>query len=327
VNLYAWDESDPILKTWQKAFPGVVKPKSEMNAELVAHVRYPEDLFKVQRLIYSRYHVSDPAAFYNGQDFWIIPNDPTDRQSNQYQPPYYLTLKMPGQKDTAFSLTTAYSPAKRQTLAAFMAVDSAPGDGYGIFRVLQLPRNTTIPGPVQVQNTFESDPEVASQLSLLRRGGSDVELGNLLLAAGRRRNGSRGAGYVRRPPVAIRCCAKVLVSFGNKVGFEDTLSASLATVFGTAAGTDSTQPDNGAADGNTQPAQHRVGEGVGRTSRGRSTRVRLPCVTVTSPPTERPRSASPRRSRRRRHWPRAQSRQHLRPQPCLPRLPARRRRH
>ena len=253
VNLYAWDESDPILKTWQKAFPGVVKPKSQMNADLVSHVRYPEDLFKVQRLVYSRYHVSDPAAFYNGQDFWIIPNDPTDRQSNQYQPPYYLTLQMPGQKGPAFSLTTAYSPAKRQTLAAFMAVDSAPGDGYGTFRVLQLPRNTTIPGPVQVQNTFESDPEVASQLSLLRRGGSDVELGNLLSLP-------VGGGMLYVEPVYVRASTggypllrKVLVSFGNKVGFEGTLSASLGKVFGTAAGADASQPDNGAADGNTTP--------------------------------------------------------------------------
>ncbi|MFI0432801.1 MAG: UPF0182 family protein [Candidatus Nanopelagicales bacterium] len=237
VDLYAWDEADPILQTWQRAFPGVVKPKADMNPELVSHVRYPEDLFKVQRQVYSRYHVTDPAAFYNGQDFWIVPNDPTDRQSNQYQPPYYLTLKMPGQTAPAFSLTTAYSPAKRQTLAAFMAVDSAPGDGYGKFRVLQLPRNTTIPGPVQVQNTFESDPEVASQLSLLRRGGSEVELGNLLSLP-------VGGGMLYVEPVYVRASEggyplmrKVLVSFGTKVGFSDTLSQSLAAVFGPSAGT------------------------------------------------------------------------------------------
>lgn len=236
VDLYAWDESDPILQAWERAFPGVVKPKADMNADLVSHVRYPEDLFKVQRQVYSRYHVTDPAAFYNGQDFWIVPNDPTDRQSNQYQPPYYLSLQMPGQAAPSFSLTTTYSPAKRQTLAAFMAVDSAPGDGYGKFRVLQLPRNTTIPGPVQVQNTFESDPEVASQLSLLRRGGSEVELGNLLSLP-------VGGGMLYVEPVYVRASEggyplmrKVLVSFGTKVGFSDTLSQSLAAVFGASAG-------------------------------------------------------------------------------------------
>ncbi len=234
VDLYAWDEADPILQSWMKTFPGVVQPKADMDAELVSHVRYPEDLFKVQRLVYSRYHVTDPAAFYNGQDFWIIPNDPTNRQTNQFQPPYYLTLQMPGQSASTFSLTTAFSPQRRQTLAAFMAVDSAPGDGYGQIRVLQLPRNTTIPGPVQVQNTFESDPTVASQLSLLRRGGSEVILGNLLSlpVAG-------GMLYVE--PVYVQAAEggypllrKVLVSFGNKVGFSDTLEDSLAQVFGAA---------------------------------------------------------------------------------------------
>lgn len=232
VDLYAWDEQDPILQTWQKAFPGVVKPRADMSPELLAHVRYPEDLFKVQRMVYSRYHVTDPAAFYNGQDFWIVPNDPTNRQSNQFQPPYYITLQMPGQTQPTFSLTTTFSPAKRQTLAAFMAVDSRPGEGYGKFRVLQLPRNTTIPGPVQVQNTFESDPEVASQLSLLRRGGSEVDLGNLLSLP-------VGNGMLYVEPVYVRASEggypllrKVLVSFGNKVGFSDTLELSLRQVFG-----------------------------------------------------------------------------------------------
>lgn len=232
VDLYEWDEQDPILKTWMKSFPGVVLPKSEMSPELLAHVRYPEDLFKVQRLIYSRYHVTDPAAFYNGQDFWIVPNDPTDRESNQFQPPYYLTLQMPGQAAPAFSLTTAFSPASRPTLAAFMAVDSDPGEGYGKFRVLQLPRNTTIPGPAQVQNTFESDPNVASQLSLLRRGGSEVLLGNLLSLP-------VGDGMLYVEPVYVQAAEggypllrKVLVLFGNRVGFADTLELSLQQVFG-----------------------------------------------------------------------------------------------
>ena len=108
-----------------------------------AHLRYPEDLFKVQRVVMSRYHVTDPATFYNGTDFWIVPFDPT-QSIQQFQPPYYLTLQMPGQEQPTFSLTTTFAPQRRPTLAAFMAVDSAPGDGYGTIRVLQLPSNTTI---------------------------------------------------------------------------------------------------------------------------------------------------------------------------------------
>ena len=180
VVLYAWDEQDPVLQTWMKAFPGTVQPRTAMPEEVLAHVRYPEDVFKVQREIFAQYHVTDPNGFYSGQDFWTVPNDPTKPAASTAQPPYYLQVQMPGASDPAFSLTTTFAPNKRQTLAAFMAANSEPGADYGKLRVLQLPSGTTIPGPVQAQNNFESDPTVSQQLSLLRRGGSEVELGNLL---------------------------------------------------------------------------------------------------------------------------------------------------
>ena len=231
VTLYAWDSSDPVLRTWMNAFPGTVEPSSAMPDEVLAHVRYPQDQFKVQRVIMSRYHVTDPVTFYNGTDVWIVPFDPTVSPAQVFQPPYYLTLQMPGQSQPAFSLTTTFAPQRRQTLAAFMAVDSAPGEDYGKIRVLQLPSNTTIPGPQQVQNNFESDPMVSSQLSLLRRGGSEVDLGNLLSLPF-----NDGLLYVE--PVYIRASAdgypllrKVLVGYGANVALEDTLEAALNQVF------------------------------------------------------------------------------------------------
>ena len=232
VTLYAWDESDPMLQSWMKAFPNVVQPKSAIPAGVLDHIRYPEDMFKVQRDILAKYHVNDAQAFYSGQDFWIVPNDPTKPALEQAQPPYYLTLKMPGQTEAAFQLTSAYAPTKRQTLAAFMAVNSDHGDDYGTIRILQLPRNTTIPGPTQVQNNFESDPVVATQLSLLRQGGSEVELGNLLSLP-------VGGGLLYFEPVYVRgsqgegypLLRKVLVSFGSKVAFEDDLATALNKVF------------------------------------------------------------------------------------------------
>jgi len=232
VTLYAWDESDPILQTWRNVYPGIVQDRSEMPTEIEAHVRYPQDLFKVQRTIMTRYHVTDPATFYNGTDFWIVPFDPT-QAIQQFQPPYYLTLQMPGTDAPAFSLTTTFAPQRRPTLAAFMAVDSAPGPDYGTIRVLQLPSNTTIPGPTQVQNNFEADPEIASQLSLLRRGGSEVDLGNLLSLPF-----NDGLLYVE--PVYLRAAQdgypllrKVLAGYGSNVALADTLDEALAAVFDT----------------------------------------------------------------------------------------------
>jgi uncharacterized membrane protein (UPF0182 family) len=232
VTLFAWDEADPVLQTWSKAFPGTVEPRSELKGELLEHVRYPEDIFKVQRELFSRYHVTDPQAFYSGQDFWAIPDDPTRRVAGQAQPPYYLTIKMPGTKAPTFSLTSTFSPNNRQTLSAFMAVSAEPGDDYGTIRVLQLPRNTTIPGPVQVQNNIESDPEISSQLSLLRRGGSEVETGNLLTLP-------VGGGLLYVEPIYVRATQrdsfpllrKVAVAFGNNTALDDSLEGALAQVF------------------------------------------------------------------------------------------------
>ena len=233
VSLYAWDAEDPILQTWMKAFPDVVKPLTEMPEQIFEHARYPQDLFKVQRVIMSRYHVTDATTFYNGTDVWIVPFDPTVSPSQTFQPPYYLTLQMPGSPESAFSLTTTFAPQRRQTLAAFMAVNSDPGENYGKIQVLQLPSNTTIPGPQQVQNNFESDPVVSSQLSLLRRGGSEVQLGNLLSLPF-----NNGLLYVE--PVYLRAASdgfpllrKVLVGYGANVALDDTLSGALAQVFGT----------------------------------------------------------------------------------------------
>jgi hypothetical protein len=268
VTLYAWDESDPVLRTWQGAFEGTVKPRADLDAALLSHVRYPEDLFKVQRELFSRYHVTDALSFYSGQDFWAIPDDPTRRIAGQPQPPYYLTLKMPGTDKASFSLTTTFSPNNRQTLAAFMAVNAEPGDDYGSIRVLQLPRNTTIPGPVQVQNNIESDPEIAQELSLLRRGGSEVEVGNLLSLP-------VGGGLLYVEPIYVRATQrdsfpllrKVAVAFGNQTAMEDTLDEALEAVFrgkvesgtgqgqGTPGGTEGETPDGGTATPTPAPAE------------------------------------------------------------------------
>ncbi len=244
VNLYQWDTSDPVLKTWSKAFPNTVKPKSAISADLLAHVRYPEDLFRVQRDILSSYHVTTASAFYGGQDFWRIPTDPSTFGGNaSAQPPYYLTLQMPGATKPSFSLTTPFVPVGgRQNLSAFASVISDPGPNYGKISVLQLPRSTNIAGPSQVASNFEAKPTVANSLSLLRQGGSDVVLGNLLTLP-------VGGGLLYVQPVYVRATAntasypllqKVLVSFGDQIGYDDTLQGALDQVFGGNSGTTGT---------------------------------------------------------------------------------------
>jgi uncharacterized membrane protein (UPF0182 family) len=232
VDLFAWDENDPVLKTWRKAFPGSVQDRSEISDDLMEHLRYPEDLFKVQRNLLARYHVEGAQGFYNGGDFWRVPVDPTDPNKGN-QPPYYLTLKMPGQSEPAFSLTSTYVPiGRRENLTAFMAVNADPGPDYGTFRVLQLPRSVQINGPSQVQNEFSANSDVAELINILARGDSKVVYGNLLTLP-------VGGGLLYVEPVYVQASTetafpileKVLVSFGDKIGFEDTLQAALDAVF------------------------------------------------------------------------------------------------
>lgn len=243
VMLYQWDKKDPVLATWSKAFPGTVTPKSKISKDLMSHIRYPEDMFRVQREILSAYHVQTAAAFYGGQDFWRVPRDPSTFGANaSAQPPYYLTLQMPGEAKPEFALTTPFVPrGGRENLSAFAVVNSDAGPNYGKITVLQLPRSTNVAGPSQVSSNFEAKPEVANSLSLLRQGGSDVVLGNLLTLP-------VGGGLLYVQPVYVRATSnsaaypllqKVLVSFGDQIGYDDTLKGALDQVFGGNSGTSS----------------------------------------------------------------------------------------
>ncbi len=251
VTLYAVDENDPVLKTWMKAFPGVVKPASAISPDLRAHFRYPEDLFKVQRELLTRYHVSNPQEFFSTVSFWDVPSDPTvdsgpDGQSSAPQPPYYVLAGDPrdlSDPTAEFQLTSAVVSLRREFLSAYISVSSDPRT-YGRITVLKLPGDTQTRGPQQVQTQFLSSSQVSTELNLLRQQSTQVFYGNLLTlpVAG-------GLLYVE--PVYIERSnqdssfpqlLKVLVSFGGRVGYASTLNDALDQVFGSGAGQSTTQP-------------------------------------------------------------------------------------
>jgi uncharacterized membrane protein (UPF0182 family) len=240
VTLYQWGGNDPVLDAWKKAFPGVIKPESAIPTGLLQHLRYPAVLFEAQRQILAQYHVTQAPEFYGGQNFWAVPTDPSGTNPNQSsQPPYYLTMTMPGQPQPEFSLVTSLTPRGRPNMAAFMEVNSNPlSKGYGTIRVLQLPQDTTIRGPQQVQNDFESNATVASALTLLRQGGSKVIQGNLITLP-------VGGGLLYFEPVYVSQSASgssgayptlqgMLAYYNGQVGYAATLQAALQKVFGTA---------------------------------------------------------------------------------------------
>lgn len=254
VTLYAWDETDPVLASWQKVYPSTIKPISEMSGDLMAHVRYPTDLFKVQRTILGVYHVDDARSFYQSDNRWQTPNDP--QVDTQLQPPYYLTMQMPGQEAPTYSMFTSFIPSSttgnaRNVLMGYLAVDSNAGgeqgvkaEDYGKLRMLVIDSDTTVPGPGQVQNTFDAEPSVSSFVNILQQGQSEVLNGNLLTLP-------VGGGLLYVQPVFVQSSGgtklpklqKVLVAFGDEVAFEDTLNEALDVIFGGDSGADAGDTD------------------------------------------------------------------------------------
>lgn len=251
VKLYAWDAKDPILQTWQKVFPSTLRPMSEMSGDLMSHVRYPTDLFELQREVLGRYHVTDAGSFYSREDAWTTPKEPTAAStSTALQRPYYLTMQMPGQTSPAYSLYSTFIPEStgseqsRNVLRGYLAVDSDAGasdgsraDGYGKLRLLTLPESDNVPGPGQVQAKFNGDVTVSQTLNLLKTGNSSVISGNLLTLP-------VGGGLLYVQPVYVKSTGntsfpllqKVLVAFGDKISFKDTLDQALNDLFGGSSG-------------------------------------------------------------------------------------------
>lgn len=236
VTLYAWDEDDPMLKAWRAAFPGTVEDKSEIPEALLDHMRYPEDMFKVQRYQLASYHVDSANEFYEGSDRWAVPVDPNVQTT--LQPPYRLSVPSgDGLTPDTFSITSVYTPNNRQNLTAFVSVDGdASSDTYGTFRVRRLSSNSQVDGPGQISNQIQSDEGVSrAVLPLNNQNNTEVVYGNLLtLPVG------ESLLYVQ-PIYSLRTSGDaaypilrfVSVSFGgDTVGVGQTLGEALSDVLG-----------------------------------------------------------------------------------------------
>lgn len=269
VTLYAWDTEDPLLQSWGKIFPGTLQGVEDMSGELLSHVRYPTDMFKVQREVLSKYHVGNASAFYSEEDQWRTPDDPvastSENATNPPQPPYYLTLSAGVGAEPTYSIYSTYIPdargeTARDILTGYLAANSNAGSEagkvspeYGTLKLLTLPKGNTIPAPGQVQNSFNTDPKVSTELNLLRQGGTTVISGNLLTLP-------VGGGLLYVQPVYLEASSgtkfpllqKVLVSFGDGIAFEDTLDEALDALFG---GESGANLDNGVVEPGETPGE------------------------------------------------------------------------
>ncbi|MBS4729109.1 UPF0182 family protein [Mycobacterium sp. SM1] len=240
VTLYQQDENDPVLKAWMKVFPGTVKPKSAITPDLADHLRYPEDLFKVQRMLLAKYHVNDPVTFFSTSDFWDVPLDPNPTASS-YQPPYYIVAKNLAKDDdsASYQLTSAMNRFKRDYLAAYISASSDP-DTYGKITVLTIPGQVN--GPKLANNAITTDTAVSQDLGVIGRDNQNrIRWGNLLtlpVAHG-------GLLYVEpvyASPGASDAASsyprliRVAMMYNDKVGYGPTVSDALTGLFGPGAG-------------------------------------------------------------------------------------------
>lgn len=252
VRLYLADPNDPVALTYSRIFPGLLRPLAEMPAGLRAHLRYPEDLFRLQRTVYASYHVDDPRVFYLKEDAWAIPiepnadpsvvkrsdvaGDPPIVSTQKRMEPYYVIMRLPeaphGQ--TEFLLMSPLSPINReqQNILGWMCARCDPSH-YGELVLYRFPQSASVAGPSQIVQLINSDRVISPQLSLLRQGGSSATLGNMLVIPVEKSLLYIAPLYVEASSQTTKLpqLQKVIVAFGGRAVMEDTLDRALAALF------------------------------------------------------------------------------------------------
>jgi uncharacterized membrane protein (UPF0182 family) len=238
VDGYVWDDKDPILQAWMKVFPHIFKQKSEMSPAVLAHVRYPEGLFKIQSWVYANYHQKDADTFYQKEDAWLVGNDPTyslnfSASANPPVDPYYVLMALPGEKTPSFVLVRPFTPggAGRQNMTAYMVARCDP-DKYGQLLAYSFPRSDSIYGPELAQGAINQDPDVSSQVTLWNQEHSKVIYGNLLIVPLANSLLYVQPLYLQGSGSQIPQLKRVVVLSGADVEMGTSLEDALAKLFG-----------------------------------------------------------------------------------------------
>jgi len=232
VDFYIADPADPIVNTYAKIFPGAFKPIEQMPDSLRAHIRYPELLFRAQSHILSTYHMRDPQVFYNKSDQWAVPKEIV---GVEYQPapmePYYVVMRLPGEKNEQFILMRPFTPQKKSNMVAWLAGRCGP-DRYGELILYEFPEGKRIFGPEQIESRINQDPVISAQLTLWGREGSRVNRGNLLVIPIGQSLLYLKPLYLESETTKIPELRLVVLAYRNRIVAESTLEKALARVFG-----------------------------------------------------------------------------------------------
>jgi uncharacterized protein len=229
VDMYVSDPKDPLIQVYRRIFPGVFRPLSEMSADLQRHMRYPEDIFRVQTYIYTSYHMTSPQTYYNKEDLWQIPVIASGASENPMSP-YYTIMRLPQEKQEEFILMLPFTPGRKDNLSAWMVARS-DGDNYGRLVVYRFPKQQLVYGPRQIVARINQDAEISRQISLWDQRGSQVIQGQLLVIPIEESLIYVRPLYIRSESGKIPELKRVIVAYENKIAMEETLEVALARIF------------------------------------------------------------------------------------------------
>jgi hypothetical protein len=228
THLYVFAPDDPIIGAYQRLFPDLFRPESEMPADLRAHARYPETLFRVQAEIYRTYHMLDPQTFYNKEDLW----DVARRLSGQTQgaetaSPTYVMAALPDQDKPEFLLLLPFTPRGKDNLIGLM-VARCDGQNLGEVVVLQLSKQELIFGPMQIAARINQDQVISKDLSLWNQQGSQVLRGQTLVLPVGNTFLYVETIYIQATEARMPQLKKVVLAIGNRLIYADTYEQALA---------------------------------------------------------------------------------------------------
>ena len=254
TNFYITDPAvDPMIRVYAKIFPTLFRPLSELPSSLRAHVRYPQDLFDVQSLIYETYHMENPQVFYNKEDLWMVANEKLQAEVQKMES-YYAIMRLPGEKKEEFIQMIPYTPNKRDNMIAWLCARS-DSSNYGKMLVFKFPKQDLTYGPMQVAARIDQDPVISSQLTLWNQQGSSVTRGNLLVIPIREEVIYVQPVYLQATSGKLPELKRVIVAHGNRIAMETTLDEALGKVFGIPSRAPSTQQQHPGTSSTPEQAQ------------------------------------------------------------------------
>jgi uncharacterized protein len=235
VTFYVADASDPIIATYRRIFPALFKPLDVMPPDLQKHIRYPEDLFNIQARQYRAYHMNTPEVFYNREDLWQFPREPTAPDgANGFNParmaPYYIMMRLPGETHAQFFLMLPMAPSQRENMIAWLAARCDLPE-YGKLIVYEFPKDKLVYGPFQIEARIHQNTDISQQISLWNQMGSRVIRGNLLVIPIENSILYVSPLYLRAELGQLPELKRVIAAYGDRVVMEETLPAALAALF------------------------------------------------------------------------------------------------